>query len=374
MPEGLLVHLVDQFVTRREQVATWGLSYLAREYAPVRQVLGALSAVPSADRDRVVYRPEGRDAAAEGIPDIVGEYGGQRWVVVEGRFWAKLTAAQPCGYLRGVAEGGVVLFLCPGPRIEALCEELAARVRAEGLGYDEFTPDGTGLHVMTTAGLRHLVVASWPELLRRIREAADGETGRLDFEVEQLEGLVNRLERELVEWTRAELEEGVTRATFRKAVTTAQLLFDGLHKDARVTKKGPSDWVDKNGVYFRARYTVSPAVQVFVGFEPERWSAELPTPLTFGIWSPDVPQDAKPAVYRAYAGAVRRIWAGSDFPHLEFTPAPASANWWWGPVPVAADRPADETRALLTRSLGDLLDVLGEVGQAPGQHQSASTG
>ncbi len=359
MPEGLLVHLVDQFVTRREQVATWGLSYLAREYSSVRQVLGALSAVPPADRERVGYRAEGREAA-EGIPGIVGEYGGQRWVVVEGTFWAKLNSAQPCGYLRGVAEGGVVLFLCPGARVEALCEELAARVRAEGLGYDEFTPDGTGLHVMTTAGLRHLVVASWPELLRRIRDAAAGEIGQLDFEVEQLEGLVHRLERELVEWTRADLEAGVTRATFRKAVTTAQLLFDGLHRDARVTKKGPSDWVDKNGVYFRARYTVTPAVQVFVGFEPERWSPELPTPLTFGIWSPDVPQESKPAVYRAYADAARRIWAGSDFPHLEFTPAPESANWWWGPVPVAADRPADETRVLLKDAFGGLLDALAE--------------
>ncbi len=63
-------------------------------------------------------------------------------------------------------------------------------------------------------------------------------------------------------------------------------------------------------------------------------------------------------MYRAYAGAVRRIWVGSDFPQREFTPAPESGPWWWGPVPVAADRPADETRALLAEVLGELIDAV----------------
>ncbi|WP_371482491.1 hypothetical protein [Kitasatospora sp. NBC_00315] len=354
------MHLVDQFVTRREQVATWGLSYLAREYAAVRQVLGALSEVAPADRDALVYRSEGQDQDALGRPDLVGEYGGRRWVTVEGKFWARLTPAQPCRYLDGVVEGGVVLFLCPSSRIEPLCDELARRVRSEGLGYDDFAPDGTGLHVLTTAGSRHLVVTSWPVLLRRIRESP-GAAGRLDYEIEQLEGLVGRLESELVEWSRAGLEQGVSRDSFRKAVTTAGLLFEGLDRDVRLTRDGSAKWVDQKGVYYRARYVVNPAVRFYAGFEPERWSSGLPTPLTFGIWRDDVPAEARPQVYRAYAGAVRRIWARSDFPRLEFTPAPEAARWWWGPVPVAADRPADETRALLTDVLDELIDAVAKV-------------
>ncbi|GHH81013.1 hypothetical protein GCM10018781_62670 [Kitasatospora indigofera] len=357
MPDGLLVHLVDQFVTRREQVATAGLSYLAREYPPVREVLGALSAVDPADRDRLLYRPEAVAADAQGRPDIVGERGGERWVVVEGKFWAKLTDAQPCGYLRGVSEGGVVLFLCPSSRIEPLCAELAERVRQEGLGYDEFTPDGTGLQVMTTSGRRHLVVASWPVLLRRIRAAAAGDFPQLDFEVDQLEGLVGRLEKELVEWSRAELEQGVTRGTFRKAVTTAELLFDGMDRDARTTRTGNPKWVDRNGVHFRARYAVG-GLHLYVGYEPEKWSPDFPTPLTFGIWSPDVPQELKQPLHRAYSGLAARIWAASDFPGPGFTPAHEGATWWWGPIPVAADRPADETRARLTQGLDELLGTL----------------
>ncbi|MFC9326038.1 hypothetical protein [Kitasatospora sp. NPDC057015] len=355
------MHLVDQFVTRREQVATWGLYYLAREYAPVRQVLGALSAVDPADRDRLQYRPEAAGPDTRGRPDLVGERGGQRWVVVEGKFWAKLTPAQPCDYLRDVVEGGVVLFLCPSSRIERLCEELAARVRQEGLGYDEFTADGTGLRVMTTSGRRHLVVTSWPVLLRRIRLAAVGDYGQLDFEVEQLEGLVGRLERELVEWSRAELEQGVTRDTFRKAVTTAELLFDGLKRDARAAQAGNPTWVDRNGVYYRARYTVGP-LRFYAGYEPEQWCPDSPTPLTFGIWSPDVPEGLKQPLHRAYRDFAARIWSGSEFPQLEFTPAPEGAKWWGGPIPIAPDRSADETRSRLTGAVAGLLDTLAAFG------------
>ncbi|MEY9967971.1 hypothetical protein ABIA33_006051 [Streptacidiphilus sp. MAP12-16] len=358
MPEGLLVHLVDQFITRREQVATEGLYYLARHYPEVRKVLGSLSEIGAQDEDRLVYRPEA--AGGQGRPDLLGELSGQRWVVVAGTSWADLTDAQPCGYLRGITSGGVVLFLSPARRVTDLCRDLAARVQAEGLGQDDFAPDGTGLHVMTTSARRHLVVTTWPVLLQRIRRAAGEGSAQLIFEVDQLQGVVGRLENDLVEWSRAELEQGVTRTTFRKAVTTAELLFDVLARTDGVTTLRPPKWVDRNGVYYRSGFSVGPGVTLFAGFEPERWDAQMPTPLTFGIWSPDLAHPVRQRVYQVYLDAVGMIWkqSGEPFDNVRFWPAPESDNWWWGPIPLASDRPAEVTRSRLASVLAHLVDNL----------------
>jgi hypothetical protein len=84
MESGLLAYLVDQFVARREQVATEALTYLAREYSSVRRALGQLAEIDPGDREHVRYRSEAIDPEMTGRPDIVGEYDDRRLLVVEG--------------------------------------------------------------------------------------------------------------------------------------------------------------------------------------------------------------------------------------------------------------------------------------------------
>jgi len=357
MSSGLLVHLVGQFVKDRERVATEALTYLAQEYPTVRQALGALAHLDPEVRELVAYRSEVTDREAEGRPDIVGKHHGRRLLVLEGKFWAPLTASQPCGYLRDVSSGGAVVFLCPGPRIPTLCDELEARIHAEALGQGRFV-ENSDLRSMPVTGNKSLIVMSWVAILGRIEDAAPVPDGRLAYELDQLRGFVNLLETELVEWSREELQAGLSHTTFRKAVQTADLLFDLLNREERATRQGHPRWEDNGSVYYRSRFRVG-QVEVHVGFEPEQWKPTFPTPVTFGIKSDDVPDDLKQSVHHAYIKIVDRLRAADSAPveQLSFTTSPLSATWWWGPLPIAANRPAEDTKLLLATTARDLLDA-----------------
>jgi hypothetical protein len=136
--------------------------------------------------------------------------------------------------------GGAVVFLCPGPRISTLCDELGARVHTSALGRDGFVEAAEGRWVMPISGSRSLIVMSWVTLLGQIKKAATVSDGQFAYELDQLRGFVNLLETELVEWSREELQAGVSHATFRKAVTTADLIFDLLrHHGRAVRRSGP---------------------------------------------------------------------------------------------------------------------------------------
>lgn len=58
-------------------------------------------------------------------PDIVGEaQDGVAHLILEGKFWAALTEAQPVGYLQQFPTNGTLMFVCPARRVESLWKEL----------------------------------------------------------------------------------------------------------------------------------------------------------------------------------------------------------------------------------------------------------
>jgi len=68
------------------------------------------------------------------IPDVVGfDSDGLRHVVIEGKFWAPLTAHQPVSYLQSLAEDspGIVLFVAPSIRLANLWRELQVACMAD---------------------------------------------------------------------------------------------------------------------------------------------------------------------------------------------------------------------------------------------------
>ena len=99
-----------------EVLATAGLGYILEQSAECRQSLQALvdacGASVSADLD---YRTQatGDDAA---IPDLVGTRpGAGPELIIEGKFWAGLTANQPCTYLKRLQVGSARLPPLRGP-------------------------------------------------------------------------------------------------------------------------------------------------------------------------------------------------------------------------------------------------------------------
>ena len=376
MLDGLLACIVDKFVPhRREEVVTHALAYLARAYPVVGSVLADLADLEPGERDRLVYRPEAVDDQ-DGRPDIVGEGWGLRWVVVEGKLWAPLTDKQPCCYLNRAADGAVVVFVCPTSRVDRLRQVLAARVVAEGMGDGEFRLDIDSRWVTTTRGNKTLAVTTWPALLQRIREAGRGHMA-LNLDIDLVEGLVNRLESDLVQWSNQELQQGLTPEAVRavtKGTATAGLAFSLLESGPFVHRAvkavGRPKFDDAGGLYYRQTYTVADGkVHLDIGLAIGQWHARFPSPLAFNL---DFPKgtDAvfQKRLHQAYKNLTHDLWsdaAHNAAPGLDFTPEEFAARWWWGPLPVAAGVSHQRTRELLAATLTRLLDILESVGSSP---------
>ena len=96
--KSILAELAIQFAQPRELLATSGLGHVLRASvtAPeaLRRFLGDRGVVLP---EQLVYGIEDVDPDYEGRPEGVGEWDGQRRLILEGKFWASLTDAQPVG-------------------------------------------------------------------------------------------------------------------------------------------------------------------------------------------------------------------------------------------------------------------------------------
>ena len=98
---SILAEMALRFVDQREVLATAGLGHVLGASPTARQALRELLVDRGVDvPDDLAYRTEVIEVGEEGRPDVVGTLGKSRHVIVEGKFWATLTDAQPVGYLR----------------------------------------------------------------------------------------------------------------------------------------------------------------------------------------------------------------------------------------------------------------------------------
>jgi hypothetical protein len=69
-----------------------------------------------------------------GTPDIVGvDHAKRERIIIEGKFWAGLTASQPMKYLKRLrkSRNGALLFVAPSARMNSLWDELLQRVSSQ---------------------------------------------------------------------------------------------------------------------------------------------------------------------------------------------------------------------------------------------------
>lgn len=150
------------------------------------------------------------------IPDVVGfDSDGHRHVILDGKFYAKLTSHQPASYVQSLSETapGIVLFVAPSVRLPNLWRELQVACINGGPPYaelqlppivDENTlvdPKATdideGTHSITYAqvGRHTLALTSWRYLLATLHHAlqAAGEDASA-ADVQQLQGLCEAMD------------------------------------------------------------------------------------------------------------------------------------------------------------------------------------
>lgn len=193
---SILSHLASLFTPQTENLATEALAFVlgyseAARGAVAELAIGLGALLPS----DLTYATQATQEDGK-RPDLAGKDGeGRVRLLVEAKFWAGLTDAQPCSYLRTLERpGDMLLFVVPAMRIESAWDELLRRVSIDGPPMRGPTSSGDETRTVELEG-PGLAVCSWRALLRAIANAA-GARGdhRALADVAQLEALCEQMD------------------------------------------------------------------------------------------------------------------------------------------------------------------------------------
>ena len=192
---SLLGYLIPRIASSGEEpAATQALAYLLNASTDITQAF-----VDVVGRTSIAAFTPGRITAEEQhgnhFPDLtIRDTDGVIRVLVENKFWAGLTDAQPVDYLKALPGdvSSVLVFIVPHQRVYGLWGELREKCRhnAVELG-SESTADGI---TWARTGPRTLAITSWEHVLGRLEHAASsGGHAALQQDIVQLRGLTDQM-------------------------------------------------------------------------------------------------------------------------------------------------------------------------------------
>ncbi len=274
----LLAHLVPRIAGAGvEPAATQALAYLLRSDATANAFVSLLA---PAGLDPF---PPAAIAAEQHLPDdtrpdlAVRDPDGHLRLLVENKFWAGLTDAQPLAYLEAgpVAPPSTVLFIAPYQRLTSLWPEIKRRLTGR---FSLENETATETLIWGRTGGRTLTLTSWRHVLVTLSEATADRTLRRD--IAQLRELTDQMNTDVfLPLTEAELSDV---AVPRRLINYADLVNDiagRLLRDGLADKKGlqTGHTAYRSGRYLRlcGRF-----VQ-FLGVDLEAWRTWGHSP----IWS-----------------------------------------------------------------------------------------
>lgn len=188
---SVLAHVVSRSLAP-EPAATQALGYILTDAAALRAFVRQIPRLGERFDPR---RVEIEATVGEGRPDLViyGSGDAPR-VMVENKFWAGLTEAQPAAYLAELPtddQGAALVFVVPEVRVRSIWAELMRRCTASGLSVGEDVSADSSIASAHLADNRLIVVTSWQSVLDRLASVAD-----VRSDVQQLRALTDRMDAE----------------------------------------------------------------------------------------------------------------------------------------------------------------------------------
>lgn len=286
MTDTVLSHLAVRFAVHPENVATEALAFILKRSPDARLALTTVARrFGFVSSEELHFDTQITDEAGA-RPDIVGKVpSGAARLVVEAKFWAGLTDAQPVGYLKSMpAEASLLLFVAPGQRFETLWTELYRRCVSAGLTtVPPTTPERECRYA--TVGEHVIGLTSWRILLDAIRAAVEtaGDAGAA-ADVRQLSGLCGKMDSEaFLPLTSDELTSSVGRRIIQfgdlASDLTEQLVAKGLASVKGLRASGANGWF--------GRYLLLKGYGCFLHFSSWRWAHWGDSPLWLSIQGPD---------------------------------------------------------------------------------------
>ena len=284
MADTLLAYLIPRVVTQREPAATQALAYILNSAPEIAKAF-----VSVVHQTGLAPFELGRIAAEEqhgdSIPDLtIRDTVGAVRVLVENKFWAGLTDAQPVGYLDQLASDAPValLFVVPHTRLHSVWAELRDRCANKKIDLTDGTK--TDDIAWSRSGNRILAITSWKHVLAQLQQAAyEGGHDEIERDILQLRGLTDLM-------NTAEFlplrEEEITDVTLARRLlnygglideVVERLVADGL-ADTQKSKRFEGNYTCAGrGVRLHSRFGS------WFGIDLGAWSASGITPLWWKI-------------------------------------------------------------------------------------------
>ena len=114
-------------------------------------------------------------------------------ILVENKFWAELTIAQPVAYLNALPEDtpAALLFIVPHQRMYGIWIEMKRRCGRKGISLvDEYSDDAV---TWARHGRRTLAITSWKHVLETLERAATVEESTLQQDIARLRKVTDRM-------------------------------------------------------------------------------------------------------------------------------------------------------------------------------------
>lgn len=293
--QPLLAHLAPRFVTQRENLATEALAYiLSRSQAARAALIRSMRLLGIQDLpDDLLFRTQA--VGSDGIiPDLVGEDSGRvQRLMIEAKFWAGLTEAQPVGYLRRIENQGQgdLVFLTPERRTDLVWQELGRRCAEAGIELEQSCGNSAGTRLATVSSGRSLGIISWTSLLTALLadvEAAGEQIVAADLR--QLQGLCEREDAEaFLPLTSEELTGNVGQRIIQFSDLVDELtgmLVDRGRADVKGLRASGS-----KGFY--GKYLRIEGVPSFLHFNAGNWGALDTSPLWLRVMGPGWKADTR---------------------------------------------------------------------------------
>ena len=306
MSSSLLAHLIPR-VTAAEPAATRALAYIlnsapeiASTFADVLGQIGAMAFEPG--------RIDAEERHGNCVPDLtVRDAEGAVRALVENKFWAGLTAAQPVSYMEQLPSSALLAFIVPHTRMHSIWAELRDRCADSKIELDSETRSNVG--IAARSGRRTLAITSWKHVLERLRQAAiSAGHSMIEQDIVQLRGLTDQQNTD--EFLPLRDDEVTDASLSRRLINYSQLIdevaerlvADGIADTKKCARSVCDFFSAGRGVRLRAKFGV------WVGVDFDAWRRFGITP----FWLELSPTDGFSGIGKTPAGTIVNALPGAE--------------------------------------------------------------
>lgn len=282
--KSLFGHIVLNFTSQSENLATEGLLYIIKNSSAARTALQRyLKLIVNDIPDIISFRTQVYNDD-QSIPDMVGfDEDNDQICVIEAKFWAGLTENQPVTYLKHLnpKKPSILLFLAPSKRMESLWSELRDRCTDEKINLT-----WTDRQVHSIWGKinenNYLCVTNWHSMMNILETEIEAHNDyKTKSDIIQLKGLISQIEEaSFLPLNSIELSPSIAKRNLQFAQLVDDIITVGKAEGQYSTEGVKASC----GLNWYGRYFKINDFHYVLKFDNRLWNEFRDTPLWLGLY------------------------------------------------------------------------------------------